>query len=132
MRDINYDEIEEKCVGFVKYLNKIGLEITMCCEGHDKPYMHKFWISFPAKVKDEHIRTFVDSFPRPFHRYKDGKQIKGKFMKIDFGLSKDGKDEARWRYESGFSNDYKENQRNAKADLEIFKSHLDIEGFIKL
>ena len=120
---INYDEIEEKCVDFVKYFNSIGLETAMCCEGHNKRSMFKYWVSFTANVKDEDIRAFVNSMPRPFYAIRDGVQVVGRFIKIDFGLFDDGSDRARWRYESGVFDNYIQNQVVAERDLAYFKKY---------
>lgn len=126
MEEINYSELDEKCIEFVKFFNEIGLKTTMCCQGHNNGNLHKYWISFSKQVTDDNIRQFIDSFPKPFYKAIYGEQIMGKFIKIDFGVSKEGKDLARWRYEIGFSGKYKDNQILAQRDLAIFKSQ-DIE-----
>lgn len=126
MNEINYEELDEECIEFVKYFNKIGLETAMSCQGHNNSNMHKYWISFTKRIKDEDIRAFIDSFPRPFYAKRDGKQILGKFVKIDFGVDLEGNDMSRWRYESDFSGNNKDNQRFAKADLDIFKEYVNI------
>lgn len=122
--DINYKELDEECIDFVKYFNKVGLETAMCCQGHNSNNMHKYWISFTKNIKDEDISNFINKFPRPFYARRDGKQVLGKFIKINFGLSIEGEDLSRWRYELDMATNCLENQRLAKRDLEIFKKYV--------
>lgn len=54
---INYNEIDKKCIPFVEYFNKIGLETEYSCEGH---FVNEdFYIIFSNKVKDEQIERFI-------------------------------------------------------------------------
>lgn len=125
MENINYDELDPKCVEFVKYFNSIGLETAMCCHGHNNTNMHKYWISFSKKVTDKDIMDFINSFPRPLYSKRDGKQIMGKFIKINFGMSLKNEDLSRWRYEADFSGNYRANQKLAQSDLDIFKKYVN-------
>lgn len=125
MEEVKYNELDPKCVEFVKYFNKVGLETAMCCQGHNKENLHKYWISFSKKVTDKDIMSFIDSFPRPFYAKRDNKQIMGKFLKVNFGMTIEGEDLSRWRYEADSSGNSEVNQELAEADLEIFKEYVN-------
>jgi len=55
--DIDYNEIDELCIPWVKFLNSIGLETKYCCQGHKNDDF--FFIILNESVTDEKIADFI-------------------------------------------------------------------------
>lgn len=114
-------EIDSMCIEFCRFFNSVGLETSMCCEGHNNKNLYSYWISFSKNVKDEDIANFISNFEQPYYAKN---KVKGKFIKINFGFKDNGEIDESWRYICNNYTDYKMNQYYAMEDLKIFKRRI--------
>lgn len=108
--EINYNDIDEKCIPMVKFFNSVGLTTKYSCQGHDSTNA-RFYIMFEESVCDENIIDFLTKFGNKY----DHTPFVGMFQKWTRKIS--GVIQGNWSYSVCFG-DYKINQRFAQLDLE--------------
>ena len=119
---INYSQLDPKCIPLVKFFNAIGLKTIMCCEGHSNRSVHKFWIEFSKEITDEDIYNFMEKVnPTYYSCKKSEEQLIGQFHKIAYGKDSSGIFRTNWKYIVDFDGHYEMNQKLALRDLDIFK-----------
>jgi hypothetical protein len=106
---IDYDTIDEQCVGLVKFFNDNGFTTEFSCEGHSGNERTQFFILFHSNISDKKINQFIYKFPNTM----------GEFMKWTRFVK--SKLQSNWMYLIT-NNTPKINHEWAKQDLNKFSN----------
>jgi len=96
MEEINYTQIDEKCIPMVKFFNTVELFTKFSCQGHDDRFGNQFWIMFSIEVTDLDILIFIDKYSNKY----DHSPFAGKFVKWMRKI--DNKIVSNWMYEIAY------------------------------
>ena len=91
--DINYNEIDEKCIPMVKFFNDIGLHTKFSCQGHNNTKMNDYYIMFDESITDDDINVFLTKCSNNM----DHTPFIGKFIKWARKMN-DGIIHSNWMY----------------------------------
>lgn len=67
MSEIDYTQIDEKCIPIVKYFNSIGLITKFSCQGHNNHSHNSFSIMFDDSIGDEIIYQYIEKYSNAYN-----------------------------------------------------------------